>query len=293
MRVALTGSTGFIGSHVLTELLDNGHEVVALVQGSPQADAVSAKGAKAAVVDLYDRSVASKVMRDTDGAIHTASPGDETSVKMDNAALDAAIEAFASTGKPYLQISGIWVYGNNLSITETSPMDSPALVAWRQSVEDRLFGADGVRAVVPVCGTAYGDGGGGVPNVVLGSPRDEAGNLIMIGTGQQHWATVHVADVAHFFRLALEDDKAQGYYVLADGANSTVADVTRAAAVAVGAPGAVPGSSDEARQRLGDYFAEVLLLDQSTTADRAFVELGWQPTNPGLIEEYREGSYRK
>ena len=145
MRVALTGSTGFIGSHVLAELIDNGHEVIALVQGSPQADVVTARGAKAAVVDLHHRPAASKVMRDTDGAIHTASPGDETSVKMDNAAVDAAIEAFVGTGKPYLQISGIWVYGNNLSITEASPMNSPALVAWRQSVEDRLFGADGVR----------------------------------------------------------------------------------------------------------------------------------------------------
>lgn len=40
-------------------------------------------------------------------------------------------------------------------------------------------------------------------------------------------------------------------------------------AVAVGAPGAVPGSDDEARARLGDYFAEVLLFDQGTAAARA------------------------
>ena len=43
-----------------------------------------------------------------------------------------------------------------------------------------------------------------------------------------------------------------------------MAELTEAAAVAVGAPGAVPGSDDEARARLGDYFAEVLLLDQGT-----------------------------
>jgi hypothetical protein len=40
-----------------------------------------------------------------------------------------------------------------------------------------------MRAVVPVCSVAYGDGGGGVPGVLLGSPRDDGGNLIMVGTG--------------------------------------------------------------------------------------------------------------
>jgi hypothetical protein len=54
----------------------------------------------------------------------------------------------------------------------------------------------------------------------------------------------------------------------------------------------VPGSDEEARQRLGDYFAEVLLLDQGTTAAKARTELDWSPSRPGLIEEFRHGSYR-
>jgi nucleoside-diphosphate-sugar epimerase len=139
---------------------------------------------------------------------------------------------------------------------------------------------------------AYGDGGGGVPGLLLGSPRDDAGNLIMLGTGRQHWATVHVADLADFFRRALEDDSARGNYVVGDGLNPTVAELTEAAAVAVGAPGAVPGSDDEARARLGDYFAEVLLLDQETDAARARAELDWSPSHPGLIDDFRDGSYR-
>lgn len=71
-----------------------------------------------------------------------------------------------------------------------------------------------------------------------------------------------------------------------------MAELTEAAAVAVGAPGAVPGSDDEARARLGDYFGEVLLLDQTAVATRARTELGWSPSRPSLVEEFRNGSYR-
>jgi nucleoside-diphosphate-sugar epimerase len=90
----------------------------------------------------------------------------------------------------------------------------------------------------------------------------------------------------------LEDETAHGYYVVGNGLNPTVAELTEAAAVAAGAPGAVPGSEAEARTRLGDYFAEVLLLDQGTDAARARAELGWKPSRPSLTDEFRQGSYR-
>jgi nucleoside-diphosphate-sugar epimerase len=292
MNVALTGATGFIGSHVLAELQKHGHEVTALVRDDSQADIVVTRGATPIVVDLYDRPAVVSALRTADGAVHTASPGDATSANLDAAVADAAIEAFAGTGKPYLQISGAWVYGNNLAISEESPMNAPALVAWRQPIERRVLDAADMRGVVIVSGVAYGDGGGGVPGVLLGSPRDDAGNLVMLGTGQQHWSTVHAADLADFFRRVLENDSARGYYVIGNGANSTVAELTEAAAVAVGAPGAVAGSDEEARTRLGDYFAEVLLLDQSTTAAKARTELDWRPSHSGLVEEFRHGSYR-
>ncbi len=291
MRVALTGATGFIGSHVLTELREHGHEVTALVRDDAQADTVLARGATPAVVDLYDRPAVVDVLSTADGAVHTASPGDATSADLDAAAADAAIEAFAGTGKPYAHISGMWVYGVNSSITEESSFNSPPLVAWREPIERRVLDAD-MRGAVVVAGAAYGDGGGGIPGVLLGSPRDGAGNLIMIGTGQQHWPAVHAADLADFFRRVLESNSARGRYIVGDGLHPTVAELTEAAAVAVGAPGAVPGSDDEARARLGDYFAEVLLLDQSTAAAKARAELGWNPSHPGLVDDLRTGSYR-
>ena len=292
MKVALTGATGFIGSHVLTDLYKHGHDVTALVRDDDQAEIVAARGATPAVVNLYDRPTVVSVLGDADGAIHTASPGDATSADLDSAVVDAAIDAYAGTGKVYIEISGQWVYGANTSIAEESPFQAPALVAWKEPIERRVLGAKDMRGVVVVSGVAYGDGGGGIPGLLLGSPRDDQGNLIMLGTGQQHWSTVHVADLADFFRRVLEHDVARGYYVIGDGLNPTVAELTEAAAVAAGAPGAVPGSDEEARQRLGDYFAEVLLLDQGATAAKARTELDWSPSHPGLIEEFRHGSYR-
>jgi nucleoside-diphosphate-sugar epimerase len=293
MKVVLTGATGFIGSHVLADLDKHGHEVTALVRDDIQAEAVAARDATPVVVDLYDRTAVAKLLGDADGAIHTASPGDATSADLDSAVVDAVLDAFSGTGKPYLQISGLWIYGANPSITEASPVNAPALVSWKEPIERRVLGAGDMRGVVIVSSVAYGDGGGGIPGLLLGSPRDDAGNLIMLGTGQQHWSTVHVADLADFFRRVLEDDSARGRYVIGNGVNPTVVELTQAAAVAAAAPGAVPGSADEARARLGDYFAEVLLLDQGTDAARARSELGWYPAHPSLSDEFRRGSYRK
>jgi nucleoside-diphosphate-sugar epimerase len=293
MKVVLTGATGFVGSHVLSELHEHGHEVTALVRDHAQAKVVAARGATPAVADLYNRPTIESLLSSADGAIHTASPGDATSANLDSAVVDAVTSAFDGTGKPYLQVSGLWVYGPNSFISEASALNAPALVSWKEPIERRVLDAKGMRGAVIVSGTAYGDGGGGVPGLLLGSPRDSAGNLIMLGTGQQHWATVHAADLADFFRRVLEDDAARGRYVIGNGLNTTVAELTKAAAVAVGATGAVPGSDDEARARLGDYFAEVLLLDQATAAAKARADLGWRPSRPSLADEFRHGSYRK
>src|SRR3954466_4913563 len=118
MRVALTGATGFIGSHVLTELHEHGHEVVALIRDDAHADGVAAHGATPTRVDLTDRPAVVSARSGGAAPIRTASPGDATSADLDSAVADAAIEAFDGTGKPYLQISGLWIYGNNMSINE-------------------------------------------------------------------------------------------------------------------------------------------------------------------------------
>ena len=129
------------------------------------------------------------------------------------------------------------------------------------------------------------------PGLLLGSPRDDAGNLIMLGTGQQHWSTVHVADLADFFRRVLEDD----YPV---GSTSSAMERIRPSPKSPRRPPSRPARRRGTRfrrrgsGRLGDYFAEVLLLDQGSDAAKARAELDWRPSHPGLVDEFRNGSYR-
>ncbi len=73
--------------------------------------------------------------------------------------VDAAIEAFDGTGKPYLHISGAWIYGTNPSISEDSPFDPPQMVLWREPIERRTLNVGGMRGVVIASSVAYGDGG--------------------------------------------------------------------------------------------------------------------------------------
>jgi hypothetical protein len=88
-------------------------------------------------------------------------------------------DAYAGTGKAYIEISGTWVYGTNPSISEESPCQAAALVAWKEAIERRVLGAKGMRAVVVVSGTAYGDGGG-ASCAVVGCCLASAGPTVAI-----------------------------------------------------------------------------------------------------------------
>ena len=126
-----------------------------------------------------------------------------------------------------------------------------------------------MRGVVIVSGVAYG--GGGLALLLLGSPRDEAGHLIMLGSGRQHWSTVHVADLAEIFRRVLESDSMRGRYIVGDGTSpSSLKQPLSRRAQRVRSP--VP--TTRRARRLGDYLAEALLLDQRTDAAKARSDLG-------------------
>ena len=293
MKVALTGATGFIGSHVLTELHKRGHDVRALVRNDAQADTVAAAGATAGRCRPL-RSARGRPPAQRCGRARSIRPAPVTR-RAQTSILRWSMPRSTPSPAPTTLTSISAVFGSTgttLPSARSPRSIHRRFVSWKEPIERRVLSERGMRGVVIVSSTAYGDGGGGTAGVLLGSPRDDNGRLVMLGTGQQHWSTVHVADLADVFARVLENDSAYGRFVVGDGSRPTVADLTEAAAVAVGAPGAVPGSDDEARARLGDALAEVLLLDQGTAAAKARAELDWQPTHPSLVEEFRNGSYR-
>ena len=283
MNIVLTGGTGYVGRAVLRELVAAGHEVTAVVRSQQSADQVSAAGATPVVGDLTDTGWLTEQLRSADGAIHTASPGDESSAAFDSSVAAAAVAAFAGTTKPYLHTGGLWVYGNGTGLSEQSPLSPPALTAWRPQVEDIVLGADVVGSVV-VPAVVYGHGEG-LPTLVSQAPRTEEGALTLIGDGSQHWGVVHVDDLAELYLLVLQAGRGVGRVVGVNASAPTVRELAEATGEAV-----APEPVEATRARLGETFADALLLDQQFDNGYA-LSLGWTPSRPSLVEEFRTGSY--
>ena len=272
MKIMLTGGTGYIGSAVLDHLVNAGHQVTAIVRNQPSSLAAEKAGAIAVIGDLFDTTWMASELRTHDALIHTAAGGNENDSALNDAVIDAALNAFADTSKPFVHTGGIWMYGSNPGISETSAIAPPSIAAWRPAGEQRLL-ASGIRASIVQPGIVYGHGSGIPAMVARGGP--------LPGTGEQHWTTVHVDDLADLYVRALDAPGGQSY-IGASGQNPTVREIGEA----IGGDIAFAGD-DATRENLG-AFGEALLLDQRATGAKA-KSLGWQPTRPSLVDELAAG----
>ena len=278
MNVLLTGGTGYIGGTVLGKLVERGHQVRAVVRGEEAAKTVTELGAEAVTGDLADVPWLTAQLTGVDGAIHLATlqPAGE------DALLDSVFTAFQGTTKPFVYTSGLWVWGNNGDITEDSPARPTEISAWRPPRQERVR-TSGLRASTIAPAPVYGHGKGLAAWLFSYGPRTDDGALRMVGSGAQHWASVHVEDLADLYVTVLERAPGGELYIGASGVNPTVREMAQAA---VGPAGAVvPEEDDATRARLGAGLADALLLDQKAGGSLARARLGWQPSRPSVLDE--------
>lgn len=284
MRIVLTGATGYIGSSVLAALVARGHDVIAPVRSAASAATATDAGASAVVGDITDPGWFTPLLHDADAAIHLAASRAGDGAQFDGAVADAVIAAFAGTGKPYIHTGGLWIHGPSDDLTEETPFNPPALVAWREGVESRLEAADLELSIVEP-GIVYGHGAG-IPASLADAPKDAEGRLTVVGDGTQHWPTVHVDDVADLYALIVERPAPAGRVLALSGQNPTVAEIGEAFA---GGP-VVPEGADDSRTRLGAGYADALMLDQQGSGAKARA-LGWSPSRASLLDEIGSGRY--
>ncbi|KQM80771.1 NAD-dependent epimerase/dehydratase family protein [Agromyces sp. Leaf222] len=280
MTILLTGATGYIGSAVLDALLADGHDVLALVRSDSAAERVAERGATPLIGDVTDVAWFARVLADTDGAIHAAAP-DADAAAFNEAVVDAAVQAYAGTGKRFVLTSGVWEYGDGV-LADDDALAPPALVAWRVPIEERLL-ASGIDGVIVAPGIVYGHGKG-LLSLVTDAPVTTSGELVLLGDGEQHWSFVHVDDLAQLYVVALTHADAAGRVIASDGAPQRVRALAEAAAAASGASGVAAETADATRERLGAAFADALLLDQSADGAKAR-SLGWIPARASVLDE--------
>lgn len=291
MKVLLTGASGYIGSATLDALLAAGHDVIGVVRDASKADKVRERGAVAVLGDIADQTFLRDIAATVDGAIHLASPGDQTSADAEDVAITAILYGLGQTEKPFVSTAGIWDHGSGSAITETTPFRAPQITAWRPPITQRVLGAAGVRSSVISPATAYGRADA-LLHVITNGPRIGFGEeaLAIIGGGEQHWTNVHVDDLAELYVLALEKAPAGTYLIGANGTNPTMREITIAASEAIGLQGRVaPEGVAATVERLG-VLGEALLLDQQVVSTGA-QQLGWNPGRPTIFEHLAGKAY--
>jgi nucleoside-diphosphate-sugar epimerase len=294
MRVFLTGATGFIGSHVIPELLDRGHEVLGLTRSDAGARQLEARGVEVHRGDLEQPETLAQGAAAADAVIHCAFDHNFKTffenTKKDERNIAAMGEALEGTQKPILITSGVGIGTPLGGGPATEDVLNPHHVNPRIATE--LAGAALIARRIDVrtirLPQVHDTAKAGLITPLVAEAR-RSGAVAYLGDGQTRWSAAHVGDVAKLYVLALEKGQPGARY------NASVEEgvTARAIAEAIGKGTGLPVLSitaDEVERyfgRMAPFAALDMIASNAWTRDR----LGWEPTGADLLTDLAAMDY--
>ncbi|MFE9887965.1 SDR family oxidoreductase [Streptomyces scopuliridis] len=299
MRIFVTGASGWIGSAVVPELIDAGHQVVGLARSDASAAALTAARAEVVRGTVDDLDVLRDAAAASDGVIHLAFKHDiaftgdfQGAAEADRRAVDTFGDALAGTDRPFVLASGLVGLAPGRVATERDmPTIDGSPISIRSATAQAVLelASRGVRSsVVRLSPTCHGEGDHGFMATLVAIARAK-GVSGYIGDGANRWPAVHRLDAARLFRLAV--DEAPAGSVLHGVAEEGVA--IRDIAEVIGRHLDVPVTSmaPEAAAEHFTWLGAFLGADVPTSNTLTRELLDWEQTHPGLLEDLDKGHY--
>ncbi|WP_433891142.1 SDR family oxidoreductase [Streptomyces sp. CA-111067] len=296
MRIFVTGATGWIGSTVVDQLLDAGHDVTGLARSAASATALEAKGAAALRGDLDDLDGIRAGAAAAEAVVHLANKHDFASPALNNKAERGAVQAIgdelAGSDRPFVLAAAMFRLAPGRVATEQDRSPFHGIDSMRGGSENLAleFAERGVHTIVTrFAPTVHGDGDNGFTAALVATARAK-GVSAYIGDGANRWAAVHRLDAGRIVQLALDKRLSAGT-VLHAAAETGVP--TREIAEAIGRGLGIPVASvpaDRAAEHFG-WLSRFYETDMAAASEATRAVLGWTPGGPTLAGDLGSGCY--